>query len=248
MVRRAGVRRRRPRACHAAVIGRGRSRGRRSPPLWVALGAAEPIEAAVAAALSAVAQPERDARESLRDLDELVFAPIRRRLGPTDHFLLSLDDALHLVPFAALVDEDGRYLVESLLITYVTSGRDRPPRHAVSGALRCNTGVGEVAQSEGVYGLRRALVIAGAETQVVSLWKVDDDATSQLMDCYYSGLRSGEGRSEALRCAQIELLRNGRHAHPFYWAAFVPIGDERPLQLDPPSWPASRAPTASAPP
>ena len=97
----------------------------------------------------------------------------------------------------------------------------------------CDTGVGDVAHSEGVYGLRRALAIAGAQTQVVSLWRVDDDATSQLMDRYYAGLRNGMGRSEALRQAQLSLLNDGRHAHPFYWAAFVPIGDERPLRAHP---------------
>src|SRR5262249_19574629 len=66
----------------------------------------------------------------------------------------------------------------------------------------CDTGIGQIAQSEGVYGLRRALAIAGAQTQVVSLWKVDDAATCRLMDHYYGGLRGGVGRSEALRVAQ----------------------------------------------
>ncbi len=94
----------------------------------------------------------------------------------------------------------------------------------------CDSGIGEVHRSEGIYGLRRALAIAGAQTQVVSLWKIDDEATGQLMDRYYSELRRGMGRSEALRHAQLHLLRDGRHAHPFYWAAFLPIGDEGPLQ------------------
>jgi CHAT domain-containing protein len=49
------------------------------------------------------------------------------------------------------------------------------------------------------------------------------------MDRYYGGLRSGGGRSEALRQAQLALLRDEQHGHPFYWAAFVVIGDERPL-------------------
>lgn len=95
----------------------------------------------------------------------------------------------------------------------------------------CDTAAGQIARSEGVYGLRRALAIAGAETQVVSLWKVDDAATSRLMDHYYGELRNGAGRSEGLRRAQRELLRDGQYGHPFYWAAFVPIGDARPLRL-----------------
>jgi CHAT domain-containing protein len=94
----------------------------------------------------------------------------------------------------------------------------------------CVTGVGELDRSEGVYGLRRALAIAGAQTQVVSLWKIDDGVTSTLMDRYYGELRAGAGRSEALRRAQRDMLRGGPHGHPFYWAAFVPIGDEGPLR------------------
>jgi CHAT domain-containing protein len=65
---------------------------------------------------------------------------------------------------------------------------------------------------------------------VVSLWQIDDVATSQLMDRYYGALRSGVGRSEALRHAQLDLLCDGRHSHPFYWAAFLSIGNEKPLE------------------
>ncbi len=97
----------------------------------------------------------------------------------------------------------------------------------------CETGVGQVAAGEGVYGLRRALAIAGAEAQVVSLWKVHDEATAELMGDYYRRFRGGEGRSEALRQAQLSMLGKAERAHPYYWAAFVPIGDERPLRLPP---------------
>lgn len=93
----------------------------------------------------------------------------------------------------------------------------------------CDSGLGELGWNEGIYGLRRALTIAGAQAQVVSLWKIDDVATSQLMSRYYGELRNGMGRSEALRQAQLHLLRDGRHAHPCYWAAFLPIGSGKPL-------------------
>jgi CHAT domain-containing protein/tetratricopeptide (TPR) repeat protein len=66
----------------------------------------------------------------------------------------------------------------------------------------CETGLGDVQNGEGVYGLRRALVLAGAETQVTSLWKVADEATKDLMVDYYQRLLKGEGRSEGLRNAQ----------------------------------------------
>lgn len=94
----------------------------------------------------------------------------------------------------------------------------------------CDTGTGHVQQGEGVYGLRRALVLAGAETQVVSLWKVDDAATQSLMEDYYERLiKKGEGRSEALRSAQLRIKSNPLYRHPFFWAAFLPIGNWTPL-------------------
>lgn len=93
----------------------------------------------------------------------------------------------------------------------------------------CETGIGEVKTGEGVYGLRRALVMAGAETQVMSLWKVDDEATKNLMVGYYKRLLAGEGRSEALRQVQLAMLKSPATAHPFYWASFIASGDWRPL-------------------
>lgn len=93
----------------------------------------------------------------------------------------------------------------------------------------CETGIGDVQNGEGVYGLRRALILAGAESQVTSLWQVADNATKDLMVDYYQRLLKGEGRSEALRNAQLAMMKSKDRAHPYYWAAFVPIGDWRPL-------------------
>jgi CHAT domain-containing protein/Tfp pilus assembly protein PilF len=93
----------------------------------------------------------------------------------------------------------------------------------------CETGVGEVRAGDGVYGLRRALVLAGAESQVMSLWQVSDAATRDLMVAYYKRLRSGAGRADALRDVQLEMLRGTPRSHPFYWASFIQSGDWRPL-------------------
>ncbi|MGP1385360.1 MAG: tetratricopeptide repeat protein [Thainema sp.] len=94
----------------------------------------------------------------------------------------------------------------------------------------CETGVGDVANGEGVYGLRRAFVIAGAESQLTSLWKVSDQGTADLMTDYYQRLLNGEGRSAALRQTQLELLSSSAYRHPYYWAAFIPSGNWRPLR------------------
>jgi CHAT domain-containing protein/tetratricopeptide (TPR) repeat protein len=89
----------------------------------------------------------------------------------------------------------------------------------------CETGLGEVQAGEGVYGLRRALVLAGARAQVMSLWRVDDEATRDLMGAFYRRLRAGESASQALRQSQLQMLRDEKRAHPFYWAAFIHSGE-----------------------
>jgi len=349
----------------------------------VPLGPAAPIDEAVAALRTALADPAvSNVLTVAQRVDQLTTAKVRPLLDDVDHVLVSPDGALNLVPFAALADERGHYLVRDYQFTYLSSGRDllrlarerpassgawvvgnpdfssaqpttgsttgrrsidmsaisfpplpgtaqevaaigkviedahvlvgdaasesalrRAERPAVlhiathgffltdemmglaggrgakyvksdedftpppgaenplvrSGlALRganlradgdddgiltalevssldlwgtklvvlsaCETGVGEVHNGEGVYGLRRALVMAGSESQVISLWKVDDEATRDLMVAYYKKLERGRGRSGALREAQLELARHRETAHPFYWASFIPSG------------------------
>jgi CHAT domain-containing protein len=94
----------------------------------------------------------------------------------------------------------------------------------------CDTGLGQVANGEGVYGLRRAFAIAGAESQLLSLWQVDDFGTQSLMARYYENLTAGMGRSEALRQVQLEMIAaDDTYSHPYYWAAFILAGDWRSL-------------------
>jgi CHAT domain-containing protein/Tfp pilus assembly protein PilF len=89
----------------------------------------------------------------------------------------------------------------------------------------CDTGVGEVKNGEGVFGLRRALVLAGSETQVMTLWPVLDNKTGRLMAGYYRRLLKGEGRGEALRQIQLEMLKDPKQRHPYYWASFIQAGE-----------------------
>ena len=98
----------------------------------------------------------------------------------------------------------------------------------------CETGLGDVSAGDGVYGLRRALVIAGAESQVMTLWRVDDSASRDLMEGFYKRLRDGEGRAEALRQSQLTLMRDPKRAHPFFWAAFIQSGAAEPLRASRP--------------
>ncbi|MGH9836866.1 MAG: CHAT domain-containing protein, partial [Blastocatellia bacterium] len=358
----------------------------RDEPRWVDLGEAKPVDQAIAAFRQALHDPKIiRVRTLARAVDEKVMRPVRKLLGQTRNILLSPDGALNLVPFAALVDEQNRYLVERYSFTYLTSGRDllrfRPdvqlakapvivadpdfgeksadskaasstdildlrqayfsplaataeeakalkailPQatvltrdQATETALKqlaspsvlhiathgfflvdqvedsseaerrrkllqqtgdlaslgvrlenpllrsglglaganlrksgdddgiltamevaglnlwgtklvvlsaCETGVGEVRTGEGVYGLRRALVLAGAETQVMSLWPVSDQGTRDLMINYYKALQAGQGRSEAMRQVQLRMLKDPRRRHPFYWASFIVSGE-----------------------
>ncbi len=85
---------------------------------------------------------------------------------------------------------------------------------------------------EGVYGWRRALSLAGSESQVISLWKVDDFGTKDLMVKYYQRVFNNEGRSEAMRQTQLEMLGTEKYQHPYYWASFIPSGDWREMGIE----------------
>jgi CHAT domain-containing protein len=89
----------------------------------------------------------------------------------------------------------------------------------------CDTGIGEVRNGEGVYGLRRAFVLAGAETVVMSLWPVSDYTARETMVAYYTRLRAGLGRGDALRQAKLAMLKQKDRQHPFYWASFIQSGE-----------------------
>jgi CHAT domain-containing protein/Tfp pilus assembly protein PilF len=366
---------------------------------WRELGDAKTIDGSIAAFRAALSDPKRrDIKRLARAVDEKVMQPLRALLGGAKQILVSPDGDLNLIPFEALVDEQGRYLIERYSFNYLTGGRDllrlqveresksnllvmadpmfgerdqlakagvgqrKPARRglrqnvttgsdlsgiyftplmgteqeareikslfpeaevllgeqateaslkravaprilhiathgffledrpvriggtrglnlmreigdiggaianlkienpllrsglALAGAnLRtgsdddgiltaleasglnlwgtqlvvlsaCDTGVGVVRMGEGVYGLRRALVLAGSETQVMSLWPVRDYATQRLMKAFYAGLKQDQGRGEALRNVKLTTMRRRGTEHPFYWAGFIQSG------------------------
>ena len=122
----------------------------------------------------------------------------------------------------------------------------------------CETGLGQVAVGDGLYGLKRALFLAGSRSQVLSLWKVDDTATQALMGAFYDRLIQGDARAAALRNVQRLMLRGrldvnsedrteSRGAtvagsaeaspsttkgwrHPYYWASFTLSGADGPFE------------------
>jgi CHAT domain-containing protein len=87
----------------------------------------------------------------------------------------------------------------------------------------CRTGQGKLHSGEGVHGLARAFLYAGSKGVVCSLWAVDDAQTARLMTALYRGLKDGRPAADALRDAQLALLREGQA--PLYWAPFILIGE-----------------------
>jgi CHAT domain-containing protein len=340
------------------------------------LGTVKEIDDAVAALRPALGNPRRpDVQELARSLDRKIGQPIRELAGDATQLLISPDGELNLIPFEALADEQGRYMVEHYSIGYLTAGRDllrkqvarmsrtgpviladplfgeppitasakAPANHrsvtggkdlsnvyfarlpgtadeariiqslfpeakiltgreatkaslkrveapsilhiathgfflddppsdqpaasrkledpllrsglALAGANRiqsgsddgiltaleasdlnlwgtkvvtlsaCETGLGKVRNGEGVYGLRRAFFLAGTETLVMSLWAVSDRVSRETMAAYYMALKQKVGRGEALRQAQLSMLKRKDRQHPYYWAGFIQSGD-----------------------
>jgi CHAT domain-containing protein len=89
----------------------------------------------------------------------------------------------------------------------------------------CETGLGEIRSGEGVYGLQRAFLTAGAHALIMSLWKVDDVATQQLMNIFYNNWLKIGDKQKAFRQAQLQLMVNPKYKDPFFWGAFVMMGE-----------------------
>lgn len=100
----------------------------------------------------------------------------------------------------------------------------------------CDTAKGKEIDGEGLIGLTRGFMNAGTARVVASLWKVDEDATAELMKYFYAGvLKERLAPATALRNAQIKMWQSKRRRPPYYWAAFVLHGEYRPLAVtDPP--------------
>ena len=173
------------------------------------------------------------------------------RLRSTD---LSRYRVLHFAAHAILGDQVKTLSQPALVLT-------RPPGNDIEGGLlqfsdildlklnadlvvlsACETGLGRLRDGEGIVGLTRAFLYAGASSAVVSLWKVEDQSTSLLMERFYQNLKRGLSKAEALRQAKLDIMRSSIDlkatgmrqdlASPFYWAPFILVGDWGPIQTN----------------
>lgn len=89
----------------------------------------------------------------------------------------------------------------------------------------CETGLGKYYAGEGLVGLTRAFFYAGARSVLVSMWKVEDKSTAELMKGFYHDyLGMGKPKSIALRAAKLKMIKNEKYSHPYYWSSFVLLG------------------------
>jgi CHAT domain-containing protein len=92
----------------------------------------------------------------------------------------------------------------------------------------CSTALGKSIRGEGIVGLVRGFMYAGAARVVASLWRVDDESTAELMKRFYRGmLNENLSPAAALRAAQVEMSKHDRWSAPYYWAGFVLQGEYR---------------------
>lgn len=98
----------------------------------------------------------------------------------------------------------------------------------------CETGFGKLQEGEGVRSLARSFMYAGVSSLVVSLWQVSDASTADIMSLFYEYLYKGLDKSEALRRAKLNYIKQAtesEQAHPAFWAHFIMIGDDEPISL-----------------
>ncbi len=125
----------------------------------------------------------------------------------------------------SLVDEKGNPLNGFLRLTDLFNLKLAADLVVLSA---CQTGMGQIVQGEGMVGLTRGFMYAGAQRVVVSLWTVDDERTAALMESFYKGmLQKGLTPAAALRAAQLEMWKQEKWKSPYYWAAFTLQGEWR---------------------
>jgi len=146
--------------------------------------------------------------------------------------LHGIGDTLDMLNSHLIFKAPGNKIEDGLLYAHELYGMDlNGTELAVLSA--CETGIGKIMQGEGVYSLARGFAYAGCPSIIMSLWKVDDASTSELMNYFYKNLSRGMPKDEALKKAKLSFLNNTNDlgAHPANWAAFIALGNNEPIEL-----------------
>lgn len=93
----------------------------------------------------------------------------------------------------------------------------------------CETGTGRLNQGEGIMSLAHSFMYAGCPSVVMSLWKIDEKASADIIAAFYKHLSGGKSKSESLRRAKIEHMQQSGSAHPYFWAGMTLVGNEEPV-------------------
>jgi CHAT domain-containing protein len=126
----------------------------------------------------------------------------------------------------SLFDEQGRPQEDGYLRLHDIYNLNLPVDMVVLSA--CQTGLGKKVKGEGLIGLTRGFMYAGASRVVASLWQVDDAATAELMKRFYNGIfKDKMAPAAALRAAQISMLQHSRWPEPYFWSGFILQGEWR---------------------
>lgn len=120
---------------------------------------------------------------------------------------------------------------DGLLNTYELFNMNLHAELAILSA--CNTGYGKMQKGEGIISIARGFFYAGVPSVVMTLWSVEDNSSAELMELFYKHLTKGLHKDEALRQAKLDYLNQSDQltAFPYYWAGYVNIGDNSPLEI-----------------
>jgi len=197
----------------------------------------------------------RDARDKLGMLDgaqveakevsrEVKGRLIKKKQATEEQFKLNAPkyDVLHLAMHTLINNDNPLYskLVftpdqdkkeDGLLNTYELSNMDLNAELVVLSA--CNTGFGKLNNGEGIIGLSRGFIQAGCKSLLATLWSVADLASADLINDFYFGILNSETKSASLSQAKRNYLQNssGIKSHPFFWAGYISIGKDDPIEL-----------------
>ncbi len=144
---------------------------------------------------------------------------------------------LHLATHGALHPRDARFSFVEMADGRLSAAEIVEMRlHCELVTLSaCESGRGDLGGGDDLVGLSRALLYAGADALILSLWRVEDQNTARLMEALYGGLAAGQAKDEALRHAQVSLLTRDMpsgqmpRTHPYFWASFMLVGTSRPI-------------------